>query len=68
MEEPKQQATPPNAWTTEQAAEFLGVSVEFLRRDRVTKRRIPFCKIGRRCVYDPRVVIAYRERCTVGGQ
>ena len=59
---------PPKAWSTKEAADFLGVSVEFLERDRVTNRRVPFCKIGRRCVYDPRAVIAYRDRCMVGGQ
>jgi hypothetical protein len=34
------------------AAKFLGVSVAFLAADVITGRhKIPFCKVGRRCVY-----------------
>jgi excisionase family DNA binding protein len=36
--------------TTEQAAEYLGVSVAFLERDRWAGARVPFIKIGARAV------------------
>jgi excisionase family DNA binding protein len=36
--------------TTEQAAEFLGVSVAFLERDRWAGARVPFIKVGSRAV------------------
>lgn len=36
--------------TTQQAAEFLGVSVAFLERDRWAGARVPFIKIGSRAV------------------
>jgi predicted DNA-binding transcriptional regulator AlpA len=35
---------------TEQAAEFLGVSVAFLERDRWAGARVPFIKVGSRAV------------------
>lgn len=35
---------------TEQAAEYLGVSVAFLERDRWAGARVPFIKIGARAV------------------
>jgi len=37
-------------YTTEQAANFLGVSKAFLERDRWAGARIPFIKIGTRAV------------------
>jgi len=35
---------------TKKAAEFLGVSVAFLERDRWAGARIPFVKVGKRAV------------------
>jgi hypothetical protein len=35
------------------AAGLLGVSVHFLRKDRITKRRIPFFRLGDRILYMP---------------
>jgi predicted DNA-binding transcriptional regulator AlpA len=35
---------------TQQAAEYLGVSVAFLERDRWAGARVPFIKIGSRAV------------------
>lgn len=35
---------------THQAAEFLGVSVAFLERDRWAGARVPFIKVGSRAV------------------
>jgi hypothetical protein len=34
-----------------EAAEALGVSVHFLRKDRRTKRRVPFFRLGDRVLY-----------------
>lgn len=56
---------PASSWTEKQAAGFLGVSVEFLQRDRLKRRRVPFIKLGWAVRYDPADVIAYRERCKV---
>jgi predicted DNA-binding transcriptional regulator AlpA len=39
-----------NLLDTKKAAEFLGVSVAFLERDRWAGARIPFIKIGKRAV------------------
>lgn len=36
--------------TTQEAADFLGVSTSFLERDRWAGARIPFVKIGARAV------------------
>lgn len=36
--------------TTQQAAEYLGVSVAFLERDRWAGARVPFIKVGSRAV------------------
>lgn len=35
-----------------ETAEAIGVSVSFLRKDRITARRIPFYKLGSRVVYN----------------
>lgn len=35
---------------TQQAAEFLGVSIAFLERDRWAGARVPFIKVGSRAV------------------
>jgi hypothetical protein len=36
---------------TEEAANYLGVSPWFLRKDRTGLRIVPFTRIGRRCLY-----------------
>jgi excisionase family DNA binding protein len=46
-----------------QAAEFLGISVHTLRGF-VSKRRIPFTKIGRRCLFDPAMLINFVKQNT----
>ena len=48
-----------------QAATHLGVSVEFLQKDRCGPKQIPFVKIGRRVLYDPADLRAFIERCKV---
>ena len=48
---------PKRLMTTEEAAEFLGVSVGMLERDRsVGLRRVPCVRIGRAVRYDRRVL------------
>ena len=54
-------------WDEREAARYLNLSVEFLQRDRVRARRVPFIKIGSRVRYDPADVIAYKDRCKVSG-
>lgn len=47
-----------------QAAEFLGISVHTLRGF-VSKRKIPFTKVGRRCLFNPASLIKFVEENTV---
>jgi len=57
--------------TTQQAAEFLGVSVAFLERDRWAGARVPYIKVGSRAVRyqqsDLEQYILSCRRLTVGG-
>ena len=39
-----------NLLTTKQAAEYLGVSCAFLKRDRWAGARVPFVRVGSRAV------------------
>ena len=49
---------------TSQAAEFLGVSVAFLERDRWAGARVPFIKVGSRAVrYQLNDLERYIESC-----
>ena len=52
-------------WTEREAADFLGLSVEFLQQDRARKRRVPFVKIGRAVRYDPADVLDFVHRSKV---
>lgn len=56
---------------TQQAAEFLGVSVAFLERDRWAGARVPYIKVGSRAVrYQQSDLEQYIRSCrrlTVGG-
>lgn len=45
-----------------------GVSVQFLRHDRVGKQLIPFHRLGRTCLYDPNEVIEAIRALRVGGK
>jgi len=50
--------------TTPQAAEFLGVSVAFLERDRWAGARVPYIKVGSRAVrYQQTDLDQYIESC-----
>lgn len=49
---------------TQQAAEFLGVSVAFLERDRWAGARVPFIKVGSRAVrYHLKDLESYVDSC-----
>lgn len=49
---------------TQQAAEFLGVSVAFLERDRWAGARVPFIKVGSRAArYKQSDLDQYIESC-----
>ena len=48
-------------------ARILPVSVGFLQKDRITAQRIPFVRLGDRCLYDVDEVFAALKALTVGG-
>lgn len=48
-------------------APMIGVSVAFLQKDRRTAQRIPFVRLGDRCLYDPPVVFEALKGYAVGG-
>lgn len=54
--------------TDRHLAPMLGVSVAFLQKDRREAQRIPFVRLGDRCLYDPAEAIAAVRALTVGGQ
>lgn len=47
-------------WDKRQAAEFLNIS-PFSVSGKVSRREIPFIKIGRRCLFDPADLKAFVE-------
>lgn len=49
------------------AAKALGVSVHFLRKDRRTKQRVPFIKLGDSVRYSPSAIAAAMEHLQRGG-
>ena len=49
------------------AAEALGVSVHFLRKDRRTKRIIPFVKLGDAVRYSPQALVVAMASLSRGG-
>lgn len=53
--------------TDRQLAPMLGVSVAFLQKDRREAQRIPFVRLGDRCLYDPSDALAAVKALTVGG-
>ena len=44
-----------------QVSELTGLALSTLRNDRATKRRLPYCKVGRSVRYDEADVVAYME-------
>lgn len=52
----------------EKIGNIPGVSVQFLRRDRVGAQLIPYHRLGRTCLYDPDEVIEAIRAMRVGGK
>lgn len=48
-----------------EAAKYIGMSVEFLRADRMKAKRIPYLKIGRSVRYDQNDLDRFKEACKV---
>lgn len=71
MDEPNTPASKtalrPALVTEREIAPLLGVSVNFLQKDRRNARAIPFIKLGDRCLYDPDAVLAAVRARTIGG-
>lgn len=57
----------PRYVTDRELAPVLRVSVAFLQKDRRTAQRIPFVRLGDRCLYDIDEALAAVKRLTVGG-
>ena len=53
--------------TPEQAAAYLAISERQLQLDRVTKRAIPFVKVGRLVRYKQSDIDAFIKAQTIGG-
>ena len=49
-----------------EAAKILGTSVSFLNADRIGPKRVPFFRMGRKVLYLPRALMAYRETLMEG--
>lgn len=54
-----------NLWNKRQAAEFLHIS-EHSVSGKVSRRELPFIKLGRRVLFDPADLKAFIEACKVG--
>ncbi len=59
--------TQPRYVTDRELAPILRVSVGFLQKDRITAKRIPFVRLGDRCLYDITEALAAVKAMTVGG-
>lgn len=53
--------------TDKELAPILRVSVGFLQKDRITAQRIPFVRLGDRCLYDVADALAAVKSMAVGG-
>ena len=53
--------------TDKELAPVLRVSVGWLQKDRIGAQRIPFVRLGDRCLYDPEDAMAAVKAMTVGG-
>jgi hypothetical protein len=66
-----EQSTPPTGEplfvTDRKLAPLIGVSVGFLQKDRREAQRIPFIRLGDRCLYDVNEALAAIKALTVGG-
>jgi hypothetical protein len=66
----KRRAVPPSSARLipdKEMAPQIGVSVAYLQRDRREGQRIPFVRIGDRCLYDPNEVFEAIKSYRVGG-
>lgn len=53
--------------TERELAPMLRVSVAFLQKDRLGPKRIPFIRLGDRCLYDKAEVMAAVKAMSIGG-
>jgi hypothetical protein len=60
-------ATSPRLIPDKLMAPLIGVSVAYLQKDRREGQRIPFVRIGDRCLYDPDEVFEALKAYRVGG-
>lgn len=58
----------PRFVTDKELAPPLRVSVGWLQRDRITAQRIPFVRLGDRCLYDVDDAFAAVKAMSVGGR
>lgn len=61
------QTTTPQLVTDRELAPLIRVSVGFLQKDRREGQRIPFVRLGDRCLYDVQEVFAAIKANTIGG-
>ncbi len=57
----------PRYVTDKELAPLLRVSAGFLQKDRITAQRIPFVRLGDRCLYDVDEALAAVKALTIGG-
>lgn len=58
---------PPRYVTDRELAPILRVSAGFLQKDRLGAKRIPFVRLGDRCLYDFDEALAAVKALTIGG-
>ena len=66
--EANQRPTLPRLITDKELAPALRVSVGWLQKDRIGAQRIPFIRLGDRCLYDPEEAMVAVKAMTVGGK
>lgn len=66
-EQDRPPTTAPLFVTDRELAPLIGVSVGFLQKDRREAQRIPFIRLGDRCLYDVQESLAAVKALTVGG-
>ena len=62
-----QQASTAKYVTDREMAPVISVSVGFLQKDRIGPQRIPFVRLGDRCLYNVEEVLAAVRAMSVGG-
>lgn len=61
------QPATPHYVTDRELAPLIRVSVGFLQKDRREHQRIPFVRLGARCLYDVQEVLSALKASTIGG-